>query len=314
MLSSKIKNMELINFIQLIKRKRQTIFSVTLLFFLISVILTFVQPFKYASEARLLVVQNTPQGVDPYQINKANEYIADVLAKVIPTNSFFNEVMKSDFNINKTYFPEDPLRQLKKWKKTVRANSSNTGGIISISVLHPDKYQSSQIIKAVDSVIESNHAFYHGSGEQVSIRVIDQPFTSIFPVSPNIPFNLIAGVLFGLIFALSYIFLFPEEVYNLRFWPKRKAKKLKNLNFQVGEEQFKEALIKKNNQNLEKLYHQANMDAGREDQNKNKNQVQSQARPQTQVHSQAQERILEDDFVVRGSMQNLGVNGLGDRS
>ena len=279
--------MELINFIQLIKRKKQTIFSVILLFLLISAILTFVQPFKYASEARLLVVQNAPEGVDPYQVNKANEYVADVLARVIPTNSFFNEVIKTDFNINKTYFPEDPLKQLKKWKKTVRANSSNTGGMISISVLHPDKYQSDQIIKAVDYLVQKNHAFYHGSGDQISIRVIDQPFTSIFPVSPNIPFNLILGVLFGLIFSLSYIFLFPEEVYNLRFWPKRKAKKV---NFQIEEDQFKEALQKKNNQNLERLYSEAN-----------KNTVQQE---------QFKQEDLEEDFVVRGNMRNLGVDDL----
>ena len=106
MLSYRINNMELINFIQLIKRKKQTIFSVTLLFLLISAILTFVQPFKYASEARLLVVQNASQGVDPYQA----KYIADVLVQVIPTNSFFNEVIKTDFNINKTYFSRGSIK------------------------------------------------------------------------------------------------------------------------------------------------------------------------------------------------------------
>jgi capsular polysaccharide biosynthesis protein len=312
MLSSKIKNMELINFIQLIKRKKQTIFSVTLLFFLISALLTFVQPFKYASEARLLVVQNAPAGVDPYQINKANEYVADVLARVIPTNSFFNEVIKTDFNINKTYFPTDPLKQLKKWKKTVKAYSSNTGGIISISVLHPDKYQSNQIIEAVNSIIKSNHAFYHGSGEQVSVRVIDEPFTSIFPVSPNIPFNLIAGVLFGLIFALSYIFLFPEEAYNLKFWPKRKAKKV---NFQVDKNQFKKALIKNNNQNLEKLYNEASVGEMQEEQVRDRvksqaqiqAQNQTQTQNQTQLNNQIQARVLEEDFVIQGNMRNLGV-------
>lgn len=292
-----IVNMELINFIQLIKRKKQTIFSATILFFLISALLTFVQPFKYASEARLLVVQNTPQGVDPYQVNKANEYIADVLAQVIPTNSFFNEVINSDFNINKTYFPTDPLRQLKKWKKTVKTHSSSAGGMISISVLHPDKYQSNQIIEAINSIIQLNHTFYHGSGDQVSVKIIDQPFTSIFPVNPNIPLNLVLGIVFGLIFSLTYIFLFPEEVYNLKFFPKRKAKKV---NFQVGEDYFKEALAKKNAENLEKLYHQANEDIAQREQTKKREEGQNNFKQEE----------LEEDFVVQGNMRNLGVNDL----
>ena len=169
--------------------------------------------------------------------------------------------------------------------------------MISISVLHPDKYQSDQIIKAVDYLIQKNHAFYHGFGDQISIRVIDQPFTSIFPVSPNIPFNLILGFLFGLIFSLSYIFLFPEEVYNLRFWPKRKAKKV---NFQIEEDQSKQALQKKNNQNLERLYSGVN-----------ENTVQQkQAEYQEEQQNNFKHEDSEDDFVVQGSMQNLGVNDL----
>ena len=289
--------MELINFIQLIKRKKQTIFSATILFFLISALLTFVQPFKYASEARLLVVQNAPQGVDPYQVNKANEYVADVLAQVISTNSFFNEVINSDFNINKTYFPEDPLRQLKKWKKTIRANSSNTGGMISISVLHSDKYQSNQIIEAINSIIQSKHTAYHGSGDQVSIKIMDQPFTSTFPVNPNIPLNLALGIVFGLIFSLTYIFLFPEEVYNLKFFPKRKTKKV---NFQVGDDYFKEALAKKNAENIERLYNQANEGMVQQEQVKH----------QEDIQNNFKQEELDEDFVVRGNMQNLGVNNL----
>jgi len=283
--------MELIDFLKLIKKKKQTIFSITLLFFLISAVLTFIQPFKYSSESRLLVVQSIPAGVDPYQVNKANEYIAEVLAQIIPTNSFFNDVINTEFNINKTYFPSDPLKQLKKWRKTVKAHVSNNGGMISISVLHPDKYQSNQILKAVDYLIQKNHTLYHGSGENVSVKIVDQPFTSIFPVSPNIPLNLIFGLVLGLIFSLTYIFLFPEEVYNLRFLPKRKRK---NINFQmeIDENQFKEDLIKQNNQNLEKLY----------------NQEVNEEERQEYMHSQVQKEAMEDDFVIRGSMENLGVN------
>lgn len=211
-------------FLSLISRKKQTIFSIMVLFLLLVMVLTFVQPFRFRSESRLLVVQSAGQGIDPYQVNKANEYIAEVLSKVVPTNSFFSQVLNSGFNIDRGYFPDDPKKMLKKWQDTVFARPSTKGGIITVSVLHTDKNQADQIIRAVNQVMEAGHGAYHGNAEAVSIRVIDQPFTSELPVKPNVPLNVGLAFAFGLIFALSYIYIFPEEAYDLRLLPRRKKR------------------------------------------------------------------------------------------
>lgn len=216
--------MNLQEYLRLIKAKKQTIFSLIVLFLLLALVLTFIQPFKYQASSRLLVVQSAPAGIDPYQVNKANEYVSEVLAKIVPTNSFFNQVMNAGFNIDKTYFPTEPKKQLKKWKSTVIAQPSSKGGIITISVFHSDQGQADQIVRAVDSVLKSTHQQYHGNGDAVSIRIIDQPFTTDMPVKPNVPMNIGLAFAFGLIFALSYIYLFPEEAYDLRMLPRRKKK------------------------------------------------------------------------------------------
>lgn len=220
--------MDFQEFLKVVGGKKQTIVSVVLLFLALTAVLTFIQPFKYSSQTKILVVQTAPDGIDPYQVAKANEYVANTLSKVIISNSFFSEVLNTGFNINKSYFPVDPRKQLIEWKNTVSANSSNNSGIIDIIVFHRDKYQADQIIRGINTVLKEKHQYYHGSGDQVNVRIIDQPFSSNFPVKPNIPVNFATGIALGLIFALSYIYLFPEKSYNLKLY-NRKEKKYKEV-------------------------------------------------------------------------------------
>lgn len=212
--------MEFHEYLKVLKNKKQTVFSIITVFLVFSAILIFTQSFKYGAQTKLLVVQNT-QGSDPYQVNKANEYVSDVLADVILTNSFFNEIMGAGFSINADYFPKDLRKQLSEWKKTVKTDSSNRG-ILTINVFHKDRDQADQIIRAINAILKSKHALYHGSGEQVSVRIIDQPFVSDYPVKPNIPLNLAFAIVIAFIFAFSYIYLFPESKYDLRLFPSRK--------------------------------------------------------------------------------------------
>lgn len=222
--------MELKEFLCLIKRKKQTIASVVILFFILAMILTVIQPFKYGSESKMLVVQNYTSGVDPYVASKSNEYLSSILAKIISSNYFFKEVLESGFNIENDYFYGDAEKQMKKWQKTVQARAINDTGIISISVFHKDKYQAEQINRAINYILKSRHSYYHGGGDSVIVKVIDQPVASKWIVRPNIVMNLILGILLGFILSLCFIYLFPEEKYNFRLIKKSEKKKKKEKN------------------------------------------------------------------------------------
>ena len=211
-------------FLVILKQKKQTVFSLVIVFLVLSAVLIVIQPFRYGAETKLLVVQSAQIGADPYQVNKANEYVSDVLADVVLTNSFFNEITNAGFNINRNYFSTDLNKQLKEWKSAVKINSSDRG-ILSINVYHKDKEQADQIVRAINATLKGKHAQYHGSGEQVSVRVIDQPFVSNLPVKPNVVLNLVFGLVFGLLFALTYVYLFPESRYDLRLVPGKKSKR-----------------------------------------------------------------------------------------
>ncbi len=207
--------MEFQEFIQIIARKKQTIAVVTIVFTLIAVIFTFVQPLKFSADSKLLVMQSSPGG-DYYQVSKSNEHVAGLLTQVISTNSFYNEVMAAGFNIDKSYFPESGKKLSKMWKQTLRA-SADANGIISIHAYHSNRAQANELAKAVDYVLETKHTSYHGFGDAVTVKVIEQPLTSDLPVKPNIFINISFAIVFAILASLSYIYLFPERDYDLRF-------------------------------------------------------------------------------------------------
>lgn len=217
-----IEEKDKIQYNSLFKRKKQTIFAIVLLFVMAATVLTIIQPFKYSAETKLLVIQSFPANQDPYTASKSNEYLSSVLSSVVTTNTFYNEVVNTGFNINTNYFPKDIKKLMRAWKDTVSADSVYDTGILNISVYHKDSYQADQIIRAVNNVLQDKHAFYHGVGEGVTIKVLDQPVVSDRPVKPNIALNLLAGFMAGLLLALIYVYLFPEDDYDLSIMGGRK--------------------------------------------------------------------------------------------
>jgi len=209
------------------------------IFLAIGLGLTMLQPFKYGAESNALVVLSNPNGADPYSIDRSNQYLGNVLAKVIVSGSFYEEVMNSGFNIERSYFSEDSnaMKEIKEWNKTVGAKSLLDSGIIQINVSHPDKYQTEQIARAINYVLITKHQAYDGTGNNVAIKIIDKPVVSSLPVSPNIFLNLSFSLLLGLLTAVAYIYLFPERKYDLRLWPKkfgfggRSGKSYENINY-----------------------------------------------------------------------------------
>jgi len=221
--------MERDNFFNLIFAKKQTITVIIVIFVLIVVIFTVIQPFKYGTSAKLLVIQNFGTNIDPYTASKSNEYLSGILAEVIYSNSFFSKTLESGFNIDKTYFNGNESKQMKKWEKTVSAKNVADTGMVAINVYHPDRAQAEQISQAIIFTLQAKHTLYHGYGDNVAIKIIDKPLTSDRPVKPNLIFNFVGAIIFGLFFSFVYVYLFPERKYDLKFWPGKKQEERQNL-------------------------------------------------------------------------------------
>jgi capsular polysaccharide biosynthesis protein len=223
--------MNIHEFLKLIGKKKQTVISVLAVFLSVAIIFSAVQPFKYDSNLQLLTIITFQGNVDPYTASRSNQYVSDLLARIVSSGSFFQQIEQSGFNIDKNYFSGNSKQQMKKWNQTVKAKSIADTGVITIDVYHTDRTQAEEIARAVAYTLQTTNSQYDGFGNTVQIKVIDQPITSSYPVLPNVPINLALAVLFALVFSFSYIYLFPEEKHDLRLWPKKKQRAYSEIEF-----------------------------------------------------------------------------------
>lgn len=219
--------MELQEFFGLIQRKKATIAVIVFVFLAITAVFTFIQPLKYGCDLELLVVQNSG-GADAYSAAKSNEYISNILARVIYSNSFFNKALAGGFDIDRAYFSGSLKQRMSLWEKTLSARSLGDSGIISLTVYHPKKNQAEQIGRAIAQTLITQHALYHGNGDKVQVKIINDPVVSDWPVKPNIIFNFALGLVIGLIAGLSYILLFPDNRHDLRIMPHGEERNFEN--------------------------------------------------------------------------------------
>lgn len=229
--------MNINQFLETIWKKKQTFASLLIAFLTIAILVSAVQPFKYGSSLNLLTVLNLKETTDPYTVSKSNDYLSNLLARIVSSNSFYEQVMSSGFNVDQNYFSGSDKQKMKKWARTVTAKSVADTGVISINVYHTNRAQAEEIARAVAYVLETDNAQYHGFGDSVTIKEIDKPITSTFPVKPDIVLNLSLGLAFSVLFFLCYIYLFPEEKYDVRLWPKKrnriKVASVEKINYDV---------------------------------------------------------------------------------
>jgi capsular polysaccharide biosynthesis protein len=219
--------MEFFDFLKLLKRKKGTIFTLVFVVVILSLGLSLINPLKYSAKSRLLVVQNS-NGVDPYTVSKSNEYLGNLFSQIAYSGSFYNMVLESPYDIDKNYFSGDYNKQIKTWEKTISTKTLSDTGIIEVNIYHPNPYQAQQIALAVNDILINKNSNYQGSGQSIKVNIIDQPLISNYPVKPNLPQNLVIALMASLLFSLFYIYIFPEERYNIRLWSnKKRTKKVK---------------------------------------------------------------------------------------
>jgi capsular polysaccharide biosynthesis protein len=189
----------------------------------VSMLLSASQTFKYSASVKLLTI-NTFNNSDPYTVSRSNEYLGGLLAQITSSNSFFEKVKNINSTIDVSYFGDSSRKQIKKWGNTVKARSLGDNGVIVIDVYHPDKSQAVEIARAVAYVLQTDNAQYHGFGDKVQVKIIDEPIASNYPVRPNLFLNFGLALFFGLVFSLSYVYLFPETLSK----KSQQVKKAKN--------------------------------------------------------------------------------------
>ena len=194
------------NYLNIIRNNWQTIAVVTLAVVVLSLIFSLIQPLEYRSRVELLIVQKQTMSMDAYAAARASEKLARNLSLVIKTKSFFDKVIASDFGIRRGDFPVEEKKLRKVWQKKVSTKISPETSLLRVDVFDKDKKTANKLAQAVAYVLVNDSAEYHGGGEDVKIRVVNDPLVSDYPVKPNIILNSATGLLAGLILSLGWVF------------------------------------------------------------------------------------------------------------
>lgn len=198
-------------FSSVLKRKWKSITLVAILVAsLVFAVSALMEP-KYRSDMSVLVIQKQSEDkVDAYSAAKSAEYLSDIFSKIIYTDSFIDDVLKSPENVQNK-FSNDKEERKKEWKKEVKVEKINNTGIIEISVHDPSRSEAEKIAQAISSNLSVNNQKYHGGGEKINITIVDGPITTKFPASPNVFLNALAGFFFGIIGSIGYLYFFDKE-------------------------------------------------------------------------------------------------------
>ncbi|MBT3817332.1 MAG: hypothetical protein HOE80_02760 [Candidatus Magasanikbacteria bacterium] len=184
----------------LIKRKIFLLFvglSVAILSFLVTIIM----PLEYRADADLLIISKTRYGVDPYTVIKSAERVGENLAQIVSTDDFYKKVIdQPGYNLDTEKLQAlSPRERRKKWGKTVNASVVFGTGILRVSAYNENNEQANAFAgAAVDALVAQGWEYVGGD---VTMKIVNRPVVTRFPVRPNMIVNVVLGFIVGVLLA-----------------------------------------------------------------------------------------------------------------
>lgn len=188
-----------------------TISLFALLGLILALVVSFLQPLKYSSTMRVLVLQPASTSADAYTVSRSEERLAENLSNVIHSTTFFNQVLDSGFSIDQRTFPLEDAKRRRAWARTIDATVARGSGMMSLTAYHEDVRQARQIVQAVTQVL-SVHAVEYTSATNLQIRPVDDPLDSRWPVKPNIISNALSGMVLGAFAGIAFLLAQTERI------------------------------------------------------------------------------------------------------
>lgn len=200
-----------LNYTKELFRRWHTILFFGLLGLVLALIISFIQPLRFSSTVRLLILQDLGSSVDAYTASRSEERIAENLSTIVYTSTFFDQVFSSGFQLDTKNFPKDDIQRRREWARTVGATVSHGTGLLTITTYHTDVTQAEQLVRAISSVL-TQHVKEYTSGGNVQMRLVDAPLNSQWPVKPNILANIASGFFLGGLVGVAFILLRLEGI------------------------------------------------------------------------------------------------------
>lgn len=173
--------------------------------------LSFIEPLRYSSTEKLLILQDVGTAVDAYTASRSEERIASDLSTIIYTTTFFDAVMGAGFSVDPRTFPTQDVARRRAWQQTVDATVARGTGLLTITAYHQDVAQAEQLARAIAFVLTKKVGDYT-SGGNIEVRLIDAPLNSRWPVKPNLIANGLSGLFLGALVGAAYVVLQAERL------------------------------------------------------------------------------------------------------
>lgn len=188
-----------------IRKQWEVIALITGIAVVVTLLIAVVSPFKYSATSKILIIQNQVANLDAYTATKSAEKIGTNLTEVISSSIFYDEVMKANPSLI-SQFPTDERLRRKEWVKNVEASIVPETGILEVAAYNTDKQKAAELLQTIVAVLLAKGQEFHGGGDAVTMKVIDNVYVGKYPVRPNVPLNLAfaitAGLLFGTLVAV----------------------------------------------------------------------------------------------------------------
>lgn len=191
--------------IYVLKPRRKFILIFALITAVLAGALSFIQPLKYSATIRLLITQKAAFTLDPYTAMRSTELMGESLAQVVNTSSFLDRLLETGYNIERSYFDKEERQRRKLWSQTIEANQIRGTGMMQITAYHPNREETLKIVAAAAFLLSTQGSEY--IGRDLTVRLVDAPLASRFPVKPNVPLNAVAGAVLGLALASGYVWV-----------------------------------------------------------------------------------------------------------
>ncbi|TAK04914.1 hypothetical protein EPO33_02855 [Patescibacteria group bacterium] len=125
----------------------------------------FLLPRRSGATVRLLVVPRSDVAEAAHGVR--------VLAAVVESSDFFTKVAAQDPQISWADFGDKDADRRARWQKTIRSQTDEKTGLLTLSVLHRDREQAGRIAQAVADVLVRRGGEYLAGNPQV--LVVDPP-------------------------------------------------------------------------------------------------------------------------------------------
>ena len=162
-------------------------------------------PLEYRADAQVYILSKSRYGVDPYTVVKSAEQVGKNLVQLTETNDFYNKVMEQPgYNLDKSNFTGvSEKTKRKRWQKTVITSIVYGTGVINVTAYNTDSDMAKKYAGATADTLASQGWQYVGG--DVTIKVVNDPAVSRWPMRPNILLNGLFGFLIGMLLSAILI-------------------------------------------------------------------------------------------------------------